>query len=454
MCHSLRHDGVDYSEYVSQLSYLLFFKMLSEKSSVAGGEWNPWKSIIGAVGENSLVELRYAFKHASELTSPIGDIFKGAECRFSSSSTARRVVEAVDELDWSTGEVDVKALVYESLLARAANEGKRGAGQYFTPRPLVRAIVRCVKPGVERTTSAPYIVLDPSCGTGGFLTEAWSYCIERYRTARLSEPLEGLQFAGTELVDRVRTLTLMNMMLHEVPAEINLGDALQTRHYADGSVDVVLGNPPFGSRGGAGSGAALDVEIRTSSKQLNFLQLAVRQLKDGGRAAMILPDSVITSRTGRLVLYSIMGTADVHTILINPEGTFSPYAPGINTVVLFLNKGIATRKVWVYDQRSQIDRVNTKGNPLTASLFDEFVSLYGEDPLQPHGRRRDDAQSERWKVLDSNDLVTGSFRQLPLRRSQVSNGAGGTPAVETLASLIDGLRDLEDRLGAVLRQFS
>jgi type I restriction enzyme M protein len=299
----------------------------------------------------------------------------------------KKLILLINETEWAELDVDLKAEAYEGLLQKYAAEQK-GAGQYFTPRAAIRAIVRCVRPDIGQ--SADYSIHDPAVGTAGFLIAAadWNLkergqTLDRKQQGRLKKGT----FSGGEIVLETRRLALMNLYLHGIEAEIKYGDSI-----AEGpggkQYDCVLTNPPFGTKGAGEVPNRDDFTVATSNKQLNFVQHVLSILKPGGRAAMVLPDNVLfEEHAGRDVRQLLMEDCRLHTILRLPVGTFTPYSTGVKANVAFFDKGLPTDEVWIYDLRTNVENI-TKRNPLTADTFADFVASFHPHPGPPPERGR------------------------------------------------------------------
>lgn len=392
-CHVLRHDGMDYGQYLDQITYLLFLKMWNEgprESGISG-----WSRLQEAPTGQILSVFDGLLATLGARDDSVGAIFGGARSEFSSGESLSRLVDMIDDIHWGALDRDVQADAFEYLLERAAAEGKKGAGQYFTPRSLMRTIVACVQPGGLPTDR---LIADPAAGTGGFLVAA-----KEWADANASSATQ-LSYWGQELVQRPRRLALMNTFLHQFnSATIKLGDALAEPMPV--RPDVVLANPPFGSNGARTPDRA-DFWFKTANKQANFLQHIVRALADGGRAAVIVPDNCLFGDIATGLLPGLAERADLHTILRLPEGTFSPYTSGTKTNVLFLTVGQPTVGTWIYDAR-------TRSSPAKRSLetaeLDEFVACFGSDPLNLSGRSELASASHRWRKFDIEELQRVNF---------------------------------------------
>ena len=378
-CHVLRHDGIDYGDYIEQITYLLFLKMVDERGIKLpeGFDWKMLKEKSGTDLTEYYVDL---LRRLGKEDGLLGDIFSGAISRFTNPVNLKRLVNLIDEIEWTILNVDVKAEAYEGLLEKAASEGKKGAGQYFTPRILIQSIVRCMKP--DPLVHNEFAICDPACGTGGFLMCSYEWLMEETKGALKREDAERIRkrtYYGTELVPRPRRLCLMNLYLHGLEANIHLGDSIYEPNPGN-RYDMVLTNPPFGTKGANQAPVRDDFTISTSNKQLNFVQHVVTTLKPGGRAAIVLPDNCLFSDQAGEVFKILMEDCDLHTILRLPRGTFTPYSPGVKANVIFFRKGIKTKNVWIYDCRTNIPGITKKERPLTPEHFREFEECYGTDP--------------------------------------------------------------------------
>jgi type I restriction enzyme M protein len=408
-CHTLRHDGIDYGDYIEQITYLLFLKMADER-----GVELPDKTDWGHLRNQSGADLTDAYTEALRVlgrqTGILGDIFSGAQSRFSNPVNLKKLISLIDETEWTSLDVDVKAAAFEGLLEKAAAEGKKGAGQYFTPRLLIQAIVRCVQPDPRATKD--FAIGDPACGTGGFLVVAYEWFIDQTRGALdrdLARRVRERTYFGQELVARPRRLSLMNLYLHQVEPQISLGDSIYETP-SSRRFDVILTNPPFGTRGANQAPDRDDFVVQTSNKQLNFIQHVLTTLKPGGRAAMVVPDNVLFADQAGDVFKVLMEDCDVHTVLRLPRGTFHPYSPGTKTNVIFFTKGRATERTWIYDARANVPAINKKSRPLTSKHFEEFESCYGNDPNGGSRRTEDDSADGRWRSFGLDEIKERHYK--------------------------------------------
>lgn len=405
-CHTLRHEGVDYGDYIEQITYLLFLKMAEERAVdlPSDCEWDALRSRSGTeLTDHYFDVLRTLGKQPGIL----GDIFSGAQSRFGNPVSLKKLIGLIDETHWTELGVDVKAEAFEGLLEQAANEGKKGAGQYFTPRILIDTIVRCAKP--DPRTTKDFAISDPACGTGGFLVAGYEWLVGKTGGGGLdrttAKRVVNATYFGQDLVARPRRLALMNLYLHGLEPHIDLGDSIYDPPDSQ-RFDVVLTNPPFGTRGANQAPARDDFTVSTSNKQLNFLQHVLTILKPGGRAAVVVPDNCLFADQAGEVFRILTEDCDVHSVLRLPNGTFTPYSPGTRTNVVFFTKGVPTERTWIYDGRTNVPRITKKDRPLTPAHFEEFEQVFGDDP---NGRSKR-TEAERWKKFSIDELRERDFK--------------------------------------------
>jgi len=392
LCNVLRDDGITYHQYVTELTYILFLKMTKETGTEEhigeNGEvkvhipaeyrWDVLISKQGIKLKNFYSEL---LAHLGKnCTGRIREIYSGARSNIDEPKNLEKIITSIDSLDWYSAKEEGLGNLYEGLLEKNANEKKSGAGQYFTPRVLIDIMVRLIdpKPG-ERCN-------DPACGTFGFMIAADAH--QKATTDNYFD-LESIDkqnfqrqqaFTGCELVHDTHRLALMNAMLHGIEGEILLADTLSNQGTQMSGFDVVLTNPPFGTKKGGERATRNDLTFPSSNKQLNFLQHIYRSLKKDGkaRAAVVLPDNVLfADGDGAKIRDDLMDKCNLHTVLRLPTGIF--YAQGVKTNVLFFTRGVSekgnTKEVWFYDLRTNMPSFG-KTNPLKQSHFDEFITAY------------------------------------------------------------------------------
>ncbi len=407
LCDVLRDDGINYSDYVTELVLLLFIKMVHENTESGILQKHPlpegcrWSDLNGKSGINLLNDYKRIllslstgedgeknFVHNDPL---ISAIYADAQTRLREPRHLEQLIKTLDQIDWFSAQKDGLGDLYEGLLEKNANETKSGAGQYFTPRTLINAMVECIKPQPGET------IQDPAAGTAGFLTVADKYIKGKTDDLYdLSDKEKTFQknkaFIGVELVPSTRRLALMNCLLHGMEGDdegvVHLGNALGDRGKSLPAADIILANPPFGtSKGGEASITRDDLTYETSNKQLAFLQHIYRNLKPGGRAAVVLPDNVLfEAGKGTDIRRDLMNKCNLHTILRLPTGIF--YAQGVKTNVLFFTKGAVndklqeencTENVWVYDLRTNMPSFG-KRTPFGDSHLEPFAKVF--DPTE------------------------------------------------------------------------
>jgi type I restriction enzyme M protein len=383
----------------------------------------------------------------------LGDIFSGAQSRFTNPVNLKKLLGLIDDTEWTSLDIDVKGAVFEGLLEKAAAEGKKGAGQYFTPRVLIRSIVSCIKP--DPRVSTDFKIGDPACGTGGFLVAAYEWLLEQTGGALdrdVAKRIRTETYHRQELVPRPRRLALMNLYLHQVEPHIALGDSIYETP-APTRFDVVLTNPPFGTKGANQAPDRDDFVVQTSNKQLNFIQHVLTILKPGGRAAIVVPDSVLFAQQAGEVFQVLMEDCDLHTVLRCPRGTFSPYSEGTKTNVIFLTKGWPTERVWIYDARANVPKITKKDRPLTHAHFADFERCYGDKPIGQAERGEADSLEGRWRSFTIGEIQANHFKLDAfkwLRDEEIGDQDNAadpeellTEATEELQLALDDLADIQ-----------
>ena len=388
LCNVLKDDGVTYHQYVIELTYLLFLKMAKETSTENQlPDGYRWDDLEGQAALERLEFYKLLLIHLGNRGSTlVKEIFSNATSSIKKPTTFSTLVTEINKLDWYSAKQEGLGDVYEGLLEKNANEKKSGAGQYFTPRPLIDSIVHIMRPTLED------IIQDPAAGTGGFLIAANRYIRENSDPDRWTEKQKRKYrhntFYGMEHVQDTHHLALMNLMLHGIEfdpqgAGIRYGDTLSPEGEALPKATLILSNPPFGSKKGGGLPTRKDFNFPTSNKQFCFLQHIYQGLKPGGRAAVVLPDNVLfNGNAGKQIRSDLMNKCNLHTILRLPTGIF--YAQGVKTNVLFFTRGKKekgnTQEVWVYDLRANMSQFG-KRTQLTRQHFAEFEVAFGDDAL-------------------------------------------------------------------------
>lgn len=408
-CHTLRHDGMDYGDYIEQLTYLLFLKMADEKG-VAVPKGYDWPSLRDRSGTDLADHYVETLRRLGKERGILGDIFAGALSKFNNPVNLKKLISLIDETDWTGLGVDVKASAYEGLLEKSASEGKKGAGQFFTPRVLIDSIVRCMKPDPRVTRD--FTIHDPAAGTGGFLVSAYEWLMAETKNAldrAVAKRIKTDVYSGNELVARPRRLALMNLYLHGIEDGITLGDTIYTPPPGT-RFDCVLTNPPFGTKGANQAPDRDDFTVSTSNKQLNFVQHILTVLKKGGRAAVVLPDNCLFADQAGEVFKILTEDCRLHTVLRLPRGTFTPYSQGVKANVVFFTKGQPTDVVWIYDARTNVPGITKKGRPLTPAHFAEFEKCYGSDPSGLARRKESDSKEGRWRKFGIKEVAAKEFK--------------------------------------------
>ncbi|WP_421946380.1 N-6 DNA methylase [Phaeodactylibacter xiamenensis] len=425
-CDTLRDDGVSYSDYLEQLTFLLFLKMADEQEKGpkkrASGipdqyKWDTLYSKSGVKLETHYIEL---LRELGKQEGMLGQIFTKAQNKIQDPAKLHRLIQMIGKETWVSMDADVKGDLYEGLLEKNAQDTKSGAGQYFTPRDLIQVIVECIRPEPKKT------IADPACGTGGFFLSAYDFLTDENNFKLDKEEKKFLKeetFHGWEIVASTARMALMNLFLHnigEVNAEppIKRDDALLTK--PSELFDYVLANPPFGKKSSIkitnekGKEEELtynrqDFWATTTNKQLNFLQHIVQMLNTSGKAAVVLPDNVLfEGGVGETVRKKLLEKVDLHTILRLPTGIF--YAHGVKANVLFFDakkasKAPWTKEVWFYDYRTNI-RHTLKKNPLKYEHLKEFVELY--NPKNRHERKEtwsEENKDGRWRKYSYEEVL-------------------------------------------------
>lgn len=447
----IRDDGITYHQYVTELTFLLFLKMAKETNTEhnlpEGYRWNNLESHARASDleyyKGLLLQLG---SHGSRITR---EIFAGASTFIRKPATLAQLVASIDALDWYSAKREGLGDLYEGLLEKNASEKKSGAGQYFTPRVLIDVLVEVMQPQLGE------IIQDPAAGTGGFLIGAYHYLNEHHDFDSLDNEEYGKlkrQFYGMEFVHDTYRMALMNLMLHELDADGNIGirfgDTLSSSGTELPKADLILTNPPFGTKKGGGVPTRNDFTFITSNKQLAFLQHIYRGLKPGGRAAVVLPDNVLfEAGIGREIRCDLMDKCDLHTILRLPTGIF--YAQGVKTNVLFFTKKNdgakdSTKAVWFYDLRANMPQFG-KRTPLTRGHFKEFIEAYGNCP-HGTGTRIDQGETGRYRCFTRQEIVNrGDSLDIAWLKDDSATDAANLPEPEALAR--EAMLELEGVLG-------
>lgn len=467
-CNVLRDDGVSYGDYLEQLTYLIFLKMDAENALVgrptavpADRNWDSLKKLSGADLE---AHYRRILTDLGQGTGLIPTIFRKAQNRITEPAKLKRLIDLIDGETWHMLDVDVKAEIYEGLLEKNAQDTKSGAGQYFTPRPLIQAIVDVMRPAPGQT------ICDPACGTGGFLLAAYDYIRSHHQLERADwQHLNDHALNGWEIVESAARLCVMNLYLHNIghdraTSPIHVNDSLSAG--PAGPYDLVLTNPPFGRKSSVtfvNEAGELtreretivrdDFWASTSNKQLNFVQHIKSITRINGSAAVVVPDNVLfEGGAGETIRRRLLAECDVHTLLRLPTGIF--YAQGVKANVLFFERKtggeqLRTQDLWIYDLRTN-QHFTLKQNPLTRAALDEFVTCY--NPSNRHERTEtysEDNPAGRWRRYTIDDLLARDKVNLDIfwLRDESLEDSANLPDPDLIAA------EIIDDLEAALEQF-
>lgn len=476
MCGPLRDDGVSYGDYLEQLTYLIFLKMSDEYSKPPynkdtgipkGYTWTDMNTLKGAELEE---KYKAILEKLGEQGGILGKIFKQATNKVSNAAILYRIVQMIDKEKWVSMSSDVKGEIYEGLLQKNAEDVKSGAGQYFTPRPLIRAMVKCLRPEPMKT------IADPCCGSGGFFLAAQEFLTAPGNFVLGREEKEFLKnntFYGNELVSNTYKLCLMNLYLHNIGdiygnVPVSLGDALLTD--PGYRVDYVLTNPPFGKKSSLtftneeGEQEEEDLVYNrqdfwttSSNKQLNFIQHIITIMKATGKAAVVVPDNVLfEGGAGEIIRKKLLETTDLHTILRLPTGIF--YKPGVKANVLFFDRKPAgpetqTKEVWIYDFRTNI-HFTLKQHPMTDEDLADFIKCY--NPENRHKRTEtwsEENPDGRWRKFKVDDIFARDKTSLDIFwiKDKSLADLDNLPDPDVLASdIIDNLQSAIDSFNALM----
>lgn len=453
LCNVLRDDGITYHQYVTELTYILFLKMAKETGTE---EHIPadyrWDVLVKKQG----VELKRFYSNellnylGEKCTGRIREIYYGARSNIDEPKNLEKIITSIDALDWFSAKEEGLGNLYEGLLEKNANEKKSGAGQYFTPRVLINVMTKLIAPRAGERCN------DPACGTFGFMIAADRFVKDNTdELFDLSLEEQEFQkykaFTGCELVHDAHRLALMNAMLHDIEGQILLADTLSNQGKAMKNFDVVLTNPPFGTKKGGERTTRDDLTFPSSNKQLNFLQHIYRSLKTNGkaRAAVVLPDNVLfADGDGASIRADLMDKCDLHTILRLPTGIF--YAQGVKTNVLFFTRGKSeknnTKKVWFYDLRTNMQSFG-KTNALKKEHFEDFIRAYtSEDRAKVHDERFSCFTREQIKEKN-NSLDLGLIRD-----DSIIDYADMQDPIESGEEVIAQLEEAVDLIQSVVKE--
>ncbi len=461
-CNVLRDDGVSYGDYVEQLTYLLFLKMADEQTKPPFNKPSTipkgldWESLLKKDGDALEVHYRHILESLGKEKGMLGVIFRKSQNKIQDPAKLKRLIELINDETWVGLDIDVKGDIYEGLLQKNAEDVKGGAGQYFTPRPLIKAMVEVIRPEPGQT------ICDPACGTGGFILAAHDYIVKNYSLDKEQKKfLKYNTFKGKDIVDGVVRLCVMNLFLHGIGGDespIEVGDSLISD--PGERFDIVLTNPPFGKKSSItivnGEGKTdketlvyerQDFWATTSNKQLNFLQHVKTITKINGKVGIVVPDNVLfEGGAGETIRKKLLAECDVHTLLRLPTGIF--YAQGVKANVLFFDRKPAsekpwTDKLWIYDLRTN-QHFTLKTNPLRYDDLKDFIQCY--NPENRFNRK----ETERFKAFTYDELMQRDKVSLDIfwLKDESLEDSENLPPPDIIA------REIAENLESALEQFS
>ena len=445
----LSGQGIGFTDYITQLTYLLFLKMdkenvkyFGEESAIPAGF--RWDDLLALDGLELIRQYEETLNVLQKEDNLIGTIYTKAQNKIDKPVYLKKVITLIDEEDWLIMDGDVKGAIYESILEKNGQDKKSGAGQYFTPRALIKAMVDVTRPRIGET------VCDPACGTGGFLLAAYDYMKDQSQDKGKQDFLRNEALYGIDNTALVVTLASMNLYLHGIGTNrspIACQDSLEKA--PEKLVDVILANPPFGTRpAGSVEISRDDFYVDTKNNQLNFLQHIMVSLKQGGRAAVVLPDNVLfEGNAGEVVRKELLKNFNLHTILRLPTGIF--YAQGVKANVLFFTKGAPTKEVWYFDYRTGIKHT-LANNPLQRHHLDEFVECYHVEDIT---NRRESYNAEtnpngRWRKFDVAELLQRDKTSLDI--SWIKADTNDSDA--TLSELLDTIKEKSNKIANAVNE--
>lgn len=446
---TLAGQGIGFTDYITQLTYLLFLKMDEENAEVFGEnsaipDGCRWKDLKSLDGHDLTERYEAILKKLSEQDNLIGTIFTKAQNKIDKPVYLKKVISLVDEENWLVMDGDVKGAIYESILEKNGQDKKSGAGQYFTPRSLIKAMVDVTKPGIGET------VCDPACGTGGFLLTAYDYMKGQSQDRDKIDFLKDKALYGYDNTALVVTLASMNLYLHGIGTDrspIICQDSLEK--VPSTLVDVILANPPFGTRpSGSVEINRPDFYVETKNNQLNFLQHIMVMLKNNGRAAVVLPDNVLfEGGAGEVIRKKLLSEFNLHTILRLPTGIF--YAQGVKANVLFFSKGGSTKDIWFYDYRTGVKHTLAT-NPMQRSHLDDFVKCYNPDNVAARTETYDPETNPngRWRKYPVEDILKRDKTSLDISWIKFNDDSEDY----TLSQLVGMIKEQSDNISKAVAE--
>lgn len=441
----LAGQGIGFTDYITQLTYLLFLKMDDENTETFGEESAipegfRWKDLLALDGLALIKQYEDTLNILQKEDNLIGTIYTKAQNKIDKPVYLKKVITLIDEEKWLVMDGDVKGAIYESILEKNGQDKKSGAGQYFTPRSLIQAMVDVTRPKIGET------VCDPACGTGGFLLAAYDYMKNQSQDKEKQDFLRNEALSGVDNTALVVTLASMNLYLHGIGTNrspIVCRDSLEKA--PENLVDVILANPPFGTRpAGSVEISRDDFYVDTKNNQLNFLQHIMVSLKQGGRAAVVLPDNVLfEGNAGETVRKELLKNFNLHTILRLPTGIF--YAQGVKANVLFFTKGIPTKEIWYFDYRTGVKHTLAT-NPMQRHHLDEFVECYCADDLS---KRKETYNAEtnpngRWRKFILKEIMARDKTSLDISWIKQGDETEDMSLAELLATIQEKSNKIAD----------
>ena len=444
---TLAGQGIGFTDYITQLTYLLFLKMddenvklLDEESAIPEGY--RWENLIELDGLDLIGQYENTLKILSEQDNLIGTIYTKAQNKIDKPVYLKKVITMINEEPWLIMDGDVKGAIYESILEKNGQDKKSGAGQYFTPRSLISAMVDVTRPQIGET------VCDPACGTGGFLLAAYDYMKKQSQDKGKRDFLRNKALHGSDNTPLVVTLASMNLYLHGVGTDrspIICQDSLEKE--PDILVNVILANPPFGTRPSVDINRS-DFYVETKNNQLNFLQHIMLSLKTGGRAAVVLPDNVLfEGGAGEVIRKKLLSEFNLHTILRLPTGIF--YAQGVKANVLFFTKGSSTKDIWFYDYRTDVKHTLAT-NPMQRHHLDDFVSCYHAEDINARVEtyNAETNLNGRWRKYTCDEVITRDKTSLDV--SWIKQG--GDEVDYSLSELMAIIKEKSDNISKAVAE--
>ena len=446
---TLSGQGVGFTDYITQLTYLLFLKMddenvklFAEDSAIPEGY--RWSDLIELDGLDLIEQYEKTLKELSEQANLIGTIYTKAQNKIDKPVYLKKVITMINEEQWLVMDGDVKGAIYESILEKNGQDKKSGAGQYFTPRSLISAMVDVTRPQIGET------VCDPACGTGGFLLAAYDYMKGQSSDKEKRDFLREKALHGYDNTALVVTLASMNLYLHGIGtgrSPILCQDSLEKSPSV--LVDVILANPPFGTRpSGSVEINRDDFYVETKNNQLNFLQHMMVMLKNGGRAAVVLPDNVLfEGGAGEVIRKKLLTEFNLHTILRLPTGIF--YAQGVKANVLFFSKGTATKDIWFYDYRTGVKHTLAT-NPMQRHHLDDFVECYKPENLfsRTETYNAETNPNGRWRKYSCDEILKRDKTSLDITWIKQSDDDNDY----TLAELMSMIQEKSDNISKAVAE--